>query len=96
MSSPIAASTHASMIQQIPTSPEQKPELPDPFKLDDYQILHKVYLTHVNDDEKCDKDTLSTLVSNIILGSTQISGTSLLQVIHPFFFHFWQLVFILY
>ncbi|XP_027366716.1 protein SIEVE ELEMENT OCCLUSION B-like [Abrus precatorius] len=67
MSLSIAASTA--------TEPPQKAQLPNPFELDDYQILHKVYLTHVNDDETCDKDILFNLVSTI-MGTAQISGSA--------------------
>ncbi|KAL5068345.1 hypothetical protein RYX36_019232 [Vicia faba] len=65
-------------IQQNGTSQQQqKTQLPNPFELEDYHILNKVYLTHVNDDEKYDKDVLFNLVSNIISGSSaQTSGTN--------------------
>ncbi|XP_004491932.1 protein SIEVE ELEMENT OCCLUSION B-like [Cicer arietinum] len=64
------APSNGTMIQQ------QKSQLPNPFELEDYQILHKVYLTHVNDDENYDKDILFKLVSNIISASAQISTTN--------------------
>ncbi|XP_045808120.1 protein SIEVE ELEMENT OCCLUSION B-like [Trifolium pratense] len=44
-------------------------KLPNPFDLDDSQILDKVYLTHLHDDDKCDKDVLFHIVSNVILRS---------------------------
>ncbi|KAK7344020.1 hypothetical protein VNO77_13219 [Canavalia gladiata] len=57
--------------------PQQKAHLPDPFDLDDSQILDKVYLTHLNDDEICDSKILFDLVSNIVLPSqSQIPITS--------------------
>lgn len=42
-------------------------KLPNPFDLTDSQILDKVYLTHLHDDDKCDKDVLFDIVSNVIL-----------------------------
>jgi hypothetical protein len=42
-------------------------KLPSPFDLNDSQILDKVYLTHLHDDDKCDKDVLFHIVSNVIL-----------------------------
>ncbi|XP_004495332.1 protein SIEVE ELEMENT OCCLUSION B-like isoform X2 [Cicer arietinum] len=57
-------------------SNEQKSELPNPFELQDYEIVHKVYLTHFNDDESYDKTILIELVSNIISASSQISATN--------------------
>ena len=41
-------------------------KLPNPFDLDESQILDKVYLTHLNDDDKCDKDVLFHILSNVI------------------------------
>ncbi|XP_004495334.1 protein SIEVE ELEMENT OCCLUSION B-like [Cicer arietinum] len=41
-------------------------KLPNPFDLNDSQILDKVYLTHLHDDDKCDKDVLFNIVSNVI------------------------------
>jgi hypothetical protein len=74
---------NATTIQHNGTSQQQKSQLPNPFELEDYHILNKVYLTHVNDDEKYDKDILFKLVSNIISASAQISGTnSVLNVIN--------------
>ncbi|XP_061371226.1 protein SIEVE ELEMENT OCCLUSION B-like [Gastrolobium bilobum] len=71
------AASNATLIQQNATLPEQKSQLPNPFELDDKQILHKVYMTHVNDDEKCDKDILFNLTSLIVLQSqSQILVTS--------------------
>ncbi|AES61031.1 putative thioredoxin-like, sieve element occlusion [Medicago truncatula] len=62
--------------QKNDTSQQQKSQLPNPFKLEDIEILNKVYLTHVNDNMKYDRDTLFNLVSNIISASTQTSGTN--------------------
>lgn len=62
--------------QKNGTSQEQKSQLPNPFKLDDIDILNKVYITHVKDYEEYDNDTLFKLVSNILSASTQISGTN--------------------
>lgn len=69
------------------TSPQQKDQLPNPLELQDSQILHKVYLTHVNDDKECDKDTLLNLVYNILISaSSQISAASVLhQIPSPLF-----------
>jgi len=67
---------NATTTQNNGTSQEQKSQLPNPFKLEDIDILNKVYITHVNDNEKYDKVTLYNLVSNIISPSTQISGTN--------------------
>nr|KYP60833.1 hypothetical protein KK1_023247 [Cajanus cajan] len=59
------------------TTLQQKDQLPNPFELLDSQILHKVYLTHVNDDKECDKDTLLNLVHNtLISASAQVSATA--------------------
>ncbi|XP_027365703.1 protein SIEVE ELEMENT OCCLUSION B-like [Abrus precatorius] len=49
--------------------PQQKAHLPNPFDLNDSQILDKVYLTHLSDDEICDTKILFDLVSNIVLPS---------------------------
>ncbi|RYR38285.1 hypothetical protein HN51_028651 [Arachis hypogaea] len=46
---------------------QQKIHLPNPFDLTDSQILDRVYLTHVNDDEICNTSILFGLVSNLIL-----------------------------
>lgn len=47
---------------------QSKPaKLPNPFDLSDSEILDKVYLTHLHDDDKCDKDILLNIVSNVIL-----------------------------
>ncbi|KAK7278465.1 hypothetical protein RJT34_23494 [Clitoria ternatea] len=62
------------------SSQQQKTQLPNPFELADYQILHKVYLTHVNDDKPCNKDTLFKLVSNTLSSPAQISPTAPLNV----------------
>ncbi|XP_061371225.1 protein SIEVE ELEMENT OCCLUSION B-like [Gastrolobium bilobum] len=66
-----------SLIQQTATLPQQKVYLPNPFDLNDLQILDKVYLTHVSDDETCDTKIIFDLVSNVILQSySQIPITS--------------------
>ncbi|KAE9619181.1 putative sieve element occlusion [Lupinus albus] len=49
------------------TLAQKKSQLPNPFDLDDYQILDKVYLSHLHDDEKCDKDVLFNIVSTVVL-----------------------------
>ncbi|GAU46328.1 hypothetical protein TSUD_28450 [Trifolium subterraneum] len=67
---------NATTIKQNGTSQQQKSQLPNPFELDEFHILDKVYLTHVNDTEKYDKDILFKLVSNILSASAQISGTN--------------------
>ncbi|KAK7268780.1 hypothetical protein RIF29_21489 [Crotalaria pallida] len=64
-----SASSATSLIQQSATSLQQKTHLPDPFDLKDTQILDRVYLTHVNDDELCDTKILYDLVSNVLLES---------------------------
>ncbi|MED6109771.1 hypothetical protein PIB30_036714 [Stylosanthes scabra] len=46
---------------------QHKTHLPNPFDLTDSQILDRVYLTHLNDDEICNTNILFDLVSNIIL-----------------------------
>ena len=46
---------------------QQKVQLPNPFDLSDSQILDKVYLTHLHDDDKCDKVILFNIVSNVLL-----------------------------
>ncbi|XP_058745302.1 protein SIEVE ELEMENT OCCLUSION B-like [Vicia villosa] len=42
-------------------------KLPNPFDLNDSHILDKVYLTHLHNDDKCDKEVLFHIVSNVIL-----------------------------
>jgi len=49
------------------TSIQQKPQLPNPFDLTDPEILEKVYVTHLHDDDKCDVDVLFDVVSSVIL-----------------------------
>ncbi|CAL0299880.1 unnamed protein product [Lupinus luteus] len=49
------------------TLAQKKSQLPSPFDFDDYQILDKVYLSHLHDDEKCDKDVLFNIVSTVVL-----------------------------
>lgn len=48
-------------------SPQHKTFLPNPFDLNDSQILDKVYLTHVSDDEICDTNIIFNLVSTLVL-----------------------------
>ncbi|CAJ2628062.1 unnamed protein product [Trifolium pratense] len=67
---------NATTIKQNGTSQQQKSQLPNPFKLDEFGIIDKVYLTHVNDDEKYDKEILLKLVADILSASAQISGTN--------------------
>ena len=55
-------------------------KLPNPFDLDESQILDKVYLTHLHDDDKCDKDVLFHILSNVILRVNSFS--------HSFFIYF--------
>ncbi|KAG4919557.1 hypothetical protein JHK85_057838 [Glycine max] len=49
------------------TSKQQKPQLPNPFDLTDSEILEKVYLTHLHDDDRCDVEVLSDIVSTVVL-----------------------------
>ncbi|CAI8603082.1 unnamed protein product [Vicia faba] len=42
-------------------------KLPNPFDLNDSHILDKLYLTHLHDDDKCDKQILFHIVSNVLL-----------------------------
>jgi len=49
------------------TSKQQKPQLPNPFDLIDSEILEKVYVTHLHDDDKCDVDVLFDVVSSVVL-----------------------------
>ncbi|KHN13154.1 protein SIEVE ELEMENT OCCLUSION B-like [Glycine soja] len=59
------------------TTPQQKDQLPNPFELQDSQIRHKVYLTHVNDEKEFDRDVLFTLVSNTLnSASAQLSAAA--------------------
>ncbi|MED6195714.1 Sieve element occlusion [Stylosanthes scabra] len=44
-----------------------KSQLRGPFDLDDSQILDKVYITHLHDDEKCDTETLFNIVTNVLI-----------------------------
>nr|KYP60834.1 hypothetical protein KK1_023248 [Cajanus cajan] len=44
----------------------QKPQLPNPFDLSDSQILEKVYLTHLHDEDQCDVDVLSDIVYSVV------------------------------
>ncbi|WVY98507.1 hypothetical protein V8G54_030658 [Vigna mungo] len=48
------------------TSKQQKPQLPNPFDLTDSEILEKVYVTHLHDDDKCDVDVLFDVVSSVV------------------------------
>lgn len=71
------AASNGALIQHSGTSPNQKAYLPSPFELKDPQILDRVYLTHVNDDEICDTKILFDLVSTVVLQSvSQIPATS--------------------
>ncbi|KAL2325111.1 hypothetical protein Fmac_024169 [Flemingia macrophylla] len=56
---------------------QQKDQLPNPFELQDSQILHKVYLTHVNDDKECDKNTLLNLVHNTLVSAHNSASSGL-------------------
>ncbi|XP_027365787.1 protein SIEVE ELEMENT OCCLUSION B-like [Abrus precatorius] len=47
-------------------TPQQKVLLPNPFDLKDSQILERVYLTHLHDEDKCDVDILWNIVSNVL------------------------------
>lgn len=73
------------------TTPEQKDQLPNPFELQDSQIRHKVYLTHVNDDKEFDRDILFTLVSNTVNStSAQLSAATVITIyifIYTIFIH---------
>ncbi|TKY51876.1 SIEVE ELEMENT OCCLUSION B protein [Spatholobus suberectus] len=73
----IAASSATTMVQQGgTTSVQPRATLPNPFDLNDDQILDIVYLAHLNDDETCDTNSLYNLVSNIVLRSqSPISAT---------------------
>ncbi|KAK7393425.1 hypothetical protein VNO78_21981 [Psophocarpus tetragonolobus] len=48
-------------------SKQQKLQLSNPFDLADSEIFEKVYLTHLNDDYKCDVEVLYEIVSSVIL-----------------------------
>ncbi|KAK7278466.1 hypothetical protein RJT34_23495 [Clitoria ternatea] len=67
----IQQASTTSSIKQSATSPQQKTFLPNPFDLNDSQILDKVYLTHLSDDEICDVKIIFDLVSNIVHPSQQ-------------------------
>lgn len=41
--------------------------LPNPFDLTDSEILEKVYLTHLHDEDKCDVEVLLDIVPSIVL-----------------------------
>ncbi|TKY53813.1 SIEVE ELEMENT OCCLUSION B protein [Spatholobus suberectus] len=56
------------------SKPQQKPQLPNPFRLSDYEIIEKVYLSHTYDDEVCNKETLFKVVYNVITQSTRVAG----------------------
>lgn len=63
------------------TTPQQKDQLPNPFELQDSQIRHKVYLTHVNDEKEFDRDVLFTLVSNTLnSASAQLSAAAVITI----------------
>ncbi|XP_061371227.1 protein SIEVE ELEMENT OCCLUSION B-like [Gastrolobium bilobum] len=64
------------------SSAQQKAQLPNPLHLTDPQILDKVYLTHLHDDEKCDKDILFNIVSNILL---KVKNTAAVTSFQPEF-----------
>ncbi|CAL5208251.1 unnamed protein product [Lathyrus oleraceus] len=75
------ATNNNSLTQKSATSPHPHHKannyLPNPFELHDSQILDKVYLTHVTDDQFCDTNIIFDLVSTLVLQTnTQIPETS--------------------
>lgn len=77
------ATNNNSLTQKSATSPHPHHKannyLPNPFELHDSQILDKVYLTHVTDDQFCDTNIIFDLVSTLVL-----------QVIYTHFLSFKQ------
>ncbi|KAL2325112.1 hypothetical protein Fmac_024170 [Flemingia macrophylla] len=69
----------------IDTSKLQKPQLPNPFDLSDSQILDKVYLTHLHDEDQCDVDVLLDIVSSVVLKSTRLAEGKAYTVFQPEF-----------
>ncbi|CAJ1976484.1 unnamed protein product [Sphenostylis stenocarpa] len=67
------------------TSKQQKPQLPSPFDLTDSEILEKVYLTHLHDDDKCDADVLFDIVSSVVLKTRLAEGKAYQTVFRPEF-----------
>lgn len=64
-----ATATNSSLNQKNATNSLQNKAnfLPNPFDLHDPQILDRVYLTHVTDDEFCDTNIIFELVSSVVL-----------------------------
>ncbi|KEH42746.1 putative sieve element occlusion [Medicago truncatula] len=74
-----ATATNSSLNQKNATNSLQNKAnfLPNPFDLHDPQILDRVYLTHVTDDEFCDTNIIFELVSSVVLQTIpKISVTS--------------------
>ncbi|XP_045808124.1 protein SIEVE ELEMENT OCCLUSION B-like [Trifolium pratense] len=72
-----STATNNGLIQKSATNSHHNANLPNPFDLKDSQILDKVYLTHINDDEFCDTNTIFELVSSVVLqNNTQVSLAS--------------------
>ncbi|RDX74906.1 Protein SIEVE ELEMENT OCCLUSION B, partial [Mucuna pruriens] len=67
------------------TSKQQKPQLPNPFDLTDPQILDKVYLTHLHDDDRCSVDVLLDIVSSVVLKTRLAEGRASQTVFQPEF-----------
>ncbi|KAG5004547.1 hypothetical protein JHK86_028686 [Glycine max] len=67
------------------TSKQQKPQLPNPFDLTDSEILEKVYLTHLHDEDKCDVEVLLDIVSSIVLKTRLAEGKASQTIFQPEF-----------
>ncbi|KAK7268784.1 hypothetical protein RIF29_21493 [Crotalaria pallida] len=63
----------------------KKAQLPNPFDLVDSEILDKVYLTHLHDDQKCDKDILFNIVSTVVLNRSIIESRAAVTSFQPEF-----------
>ncbi|TKY51879.1 SIEVE ELEMENT OCCLUSION B protein [Spatholobus suberectus] len=60
-------------------------KLPSPFDLTDSEILGKVYVTHLHDDDKCDVDVLLDVVSSVVLKTRLTEGKDSLTIFQPEF-----------
>ncbi|KAK7278464.1 hypothetical protein RJT34_23493 [Clitoria ternatea] len=64
---------------------QQKVQLPNPFDLTDSQILDRVYLTHLHDDDKCDVNILWNIVSSVVRKTRVVESKDASTGFHPEF-----------
>ncbi|KAK7344022.1 hypothetical protein VNO77_13221 [Canavalia gladiata] len=74
----IAPDSNATLAPQ-----QKKVQLPNPLDLTDSQILERVYLTHLHDEDKCDVDILLNIVSNVLFKTRFTEGRATLTGFQP-------------